>query len=263
MTLDENQLLSEILTRLSTSGDLLHIGFDEIRQWPDGLLNALEKAGLLIQDVQAQSLQCDGCEHGCIMPVTFTEDAMRAFIVCDHPEQQDYMGRIAVSLSRLNQWQLRTQQVAAVLARLLGFDAKPQYKNETIGYILGLLKGKNGRRSAVLALNPLSVIINQRSILVNELLYVEDGQLVIDALSINDALNANPLSNGKSYTTNTDKRQSRKLVTQAMYADWQDAYKTLKQDNPKKTDTWIANQISRMPIGKNKDPETIRKNMKN
>lgn len=263
MTLDENQLLSEILTRLSTTGDLLHIGFDEIQQWPDGLLNTLEKAGLLIQDVQPQSLQCDGCEHCCIMPVTFTEDATRAFIVCDHPEHQDYMGRIAVNLSRLNQWQLSIKQVASVVARLLGFDAKPQYKNETTCYLLGMLKGKKGRRAAVLALNPLSVIINQRSILVNELLYVEDGQLVIDALRINDALNAKLLSNGKSYTSNTDKQEARKLVTQAMYCDWQDEYKKLKRKNPKQTDSWIARQILKMDIAKGKDVDTIRKNMKN
>jgi hypothetical protein len=71
------------------------------------------------------------------------------------------------------------------------------------------------------------------------------------------------LSNGKSYTPNTDKRETRKLVSQAMYSNWQDEYKKLKRKNPKQSDSWIANQISKMDIAKDKDVETIRKNMKN
>ncbi|BCA93900.1 hypothetical protein TUM19329_02610 [Legionella antarctica] len=263
MTLDENQLLSEALTRLSTVGDSLNVGFDEVQQWPSSLLNTLEQARLLVKDVQAQSLQCTGCEYGCFMPVAFTEDTLRAFIVCDHPEQQEQMGRIAVSLARLNQWQLNIKQVAAVITKLLGFNAKPQYQNETASYTLGMLNSKKGRRAAVLAINPLSVVINQRSILVSELLYVEDSQLVIDTLRINDALNANPLSKSKVYTANSDKQQTRKLATQAMYGDWQDQYKKLKRENPKQSDSWISKQISKMAMGKGKDSETIRRNMKN
>jgi len=263
MTLDENQILSDILTRLSTIGDSLRIGFDEIQQWPSGLLNTLEQAGLLIRDVQAQSLQCDGCEYGCIMPVTFTEDAMRAFIVCDHPEQQDYMGRVAVSLSRLNQWQLSTKRVATVVAQLVRMEAKPIYQAKTDSYALGMLKSTKGRRPAVLTLNPLSVVINHRSMLVSELLYVEDAQLLIDVLRINDALKASPSNNDKPYTPNIDKRQVRKLATQAMYVDWQDQYKKLKRENSKKSDVWISVQISKMDIAKGREPEAIRRKMKN
>jgi hypothetical protein len=263
MTLDENQLLGEVLTRLSTAGDSLRLGFDEVTQWPSSLLNTLEQTKLLVKDVQAQSLQCVGCEYECFMPVVFTEDTLRAFIVCDHPEQQDHMGRIAVSLSRLNQWQFNTKQVAAVIAKLLGIEAKPLYQPETGSYVLGMLKGTKGRRAAVLTLNPLSVVINQRSILVSELLYVEENQLVIDTLRINDVLNANPLSKSKSYTPDSDKQQARKLATQAMHGDWQDQYGKLKRVNPKQSDTWVSIQISRMDIAKGKSPETIRKNMKN
>jgi hypothetical protein len=129
MQLDENQLLNEILTRFGTVADALSFGFDEVQHWPSSLLNILEESKLLVKDVPAQSLQCDGCEYGCFMPVVFTEDARRVFIVCDHPEQQDYMGRIAVNLSRLNQWLLTTKQMASVIAKLLDFDTKPQYQN--------------------------------------------------------------------------------------------------------------------------------------
>ena len=142
MTLDENQLLSDVLTRLSTVGDSLSLGFDEVQQWPSGLLNTLEKVRLLVKDVQAQSLQCTGCEYGCFMPVVLTEDALRAFIVCDHPEQQNHMGRIAVGLPQLNQWQLNTKQVAAVITKLLGVDSKPLYHSGKGSYTLGTLKPK-------------------------------------------------------------------------------------------------------------------------
>ncbi|MDP1615256.1 MAG: hypothetical protein Q8L68_05605, partial [Methylococcales bacterium] len=139
MPLNANQLLNEMLTRLSSVADSLILGFDELQHWPSGLLNTLEQSKLLVKDVQAQSLQCDGCEYGCFMPVVFAEDACRAFIVCDHPEQQEYMGRVAVNLSRLNQWRITTRQVASVVAKLLGFDDKPQYQNETANYTLGTL----------------------------------------------------------------------------------------------------------------------------
>jgi hypothetical protein len=153
--------------------------------------------------------------------------------------------------------------VAAVIAKLLGIGAKPLYKPDTDNYTLGMLKGTKGRCAAVLALKPLSLIINQRSILVSELLYIEDFQLVIDTLKINDALNSSPLSKGKAYTPSSDKQQARKLATQAMYADWHDQYKKLKREHRKKSDSWISIQISRMDIAKDKSAETIRKNMKN
>lgn len=263
MTLDENQLLSDVLTRLSTVGDSISLSFDEVEQWPSGLLNTLEQAGLLVKDVQAQSLECTGCEYGCFMPVAFTNNNLRAFIVCDHPDQQDHMGRIAVSLSRLNQWQLKTKQVATVVAKLLGVEVKPLYQAKTGSYSLGMLKSPKGRRAVVLTPTPLSLVINQRSVLVSELLYIEANHLVIDSLKIDDLLHAKSLSKGKAYNPDSDKQQARKLATQAMHGDWQDQYRKLKQKHPTKSDVWISSQISRMAIGKGKSAETIRKNMKN
>lgn len=262
MTLDENQLLSDVLTRLSTVGDSITLSFDEVEQWPSDPLNTLEQAGLLVKDVQAQSLECTGCEHGCFMPVAFTNNNLRAFIVCDHPEQQDHMGRIAVSLSRLTQWQLNTKQVATVVAKLLGVEAKPLYQAKTGTYSLGMLKSPKGRRAAVLVPAPLSIALNERSVLISELLYIEANRLVIDSFKIDDVLHSKPLSKGKVYTANSDKQQDRKLATQAMYRDWQDQYKKLKREHPTKSDTWISLHISKMAIGKGKSPETIRKNMK-
>ena len=47
-----------------------------------------------------------------------------------------------------------------------------------------------------------------------------------------------------------------------MYASWQKEYRKLKRIRPRRTDSWYAQQISKMDIGQNRDSETIRKNMK-
>ena len=257
-----NQLLADLLGRLSVTAKPVMIDFDEVQAWPSSAFEGLVKAKLLLKDVQAQSLECMGCENQCCMPVVFTEDAQRAFIVCDHPDQQEYMGRIAVKLPRLQQWQLSAKSVAAVIARLLGADAKPVYLNESASYQLGMLQSSKGRRPAVLSVQPLSLAINQQSIAVNELLYFDGGVLLIDQLKIDDILSAKRASTGKVYTSNTTKREARKLATQAMYKDWQDEYQQLKQKHPKKPDTWYSERIAKMAIAKDRDSETIRKIMK-
>jgi hypothetical protein len=262
MMFDENQLLGDVLIRLSSSGRSLNLGYDEIEQWPSGFVNLLEQGGLLIRTVKAQSLECTGCEYRCFMPVVFADDALRAFIVCDNHEQQEHVGRINVDLMRLQQWELNINQVAVVLTKLLGIESKPVYEAKTGGYILGVLKGAKGRRTAALVPNPLSVIINQHMILVNELLYIEEGILLIDMVRINDSLSANSLGKGKPYSPNTDRQQARKMATLAMYDDWKDECRKLEKLHPNKPDTWIAKKISKMPIAKGRSEGTIRKKMK-
>jgi len=261
--MDDNQVLAELLERISNSSKPVNLGFDEVQKWQGGLLERFVKAKLLSKTVQTSSLECMGCEHQCFMQVVFAEDKQRAFIVCDHPEKQGFMGRIAIGLPSLDQWQLSAKNVAAVIARLLGFDTKPVYLNESASYQLGMLKNSKGRRPAVLSVQPLSLAINQQSIAVNELLYFDGGVLLIDQLKIDDILSAKRASTGKVYTSNTTKREARKLATQAMYKDWQDEYQRLKKQHPDKSDEWFAYQISKMPMAKNRSSGRIRKMMKN
>lgn len=58
-----------------------------------------------------------------------------------------------------------------------------------------------------------------------------------------------------------DCTQARTLATQAMYADWHDEYLRLKKKHPNKSNSWISQQIAKLPIAQGKDSETIRKNM--
>lgn len=64
------------------------------------------------------------------------------------------------------------------------------------------------------------------------------------------------------YNPSTFRREARKLDTQAKYQKLQNAYKKLRGKHPEKSDRWCAIQISKMPIGKEFQQETIRKKMK-
>lgn len=70
-----------------------------------------------------------------------------------------------------------------------------------------------------------------------------------------------PLSSNQ-YKPSIARREVNKLDTQTRHKGWQKAYRELKRKNPNKSDNWCALQIAKMPIGKGKSQETIRKNMK-
>jgi hypothetical protein len=185
----------------------------------------------------------------------------RAFVVCEDAEMQSQMGRITVPLVRLRQWQGSVKQLAKVIAEMLELKDKIQFSTHQAVINFGMLKGQNGRRHVSLNCADLSLEINQHTVPVGEVLYFDVKQLVIDRHKIYELLNSEVLSKGKKYTPSISKREARKLATQAMYQDWKDAYLSLIDEHPNKTDRWYATKIAKMEIAKNKDAETIRKNM--
>jgi len=260
--MNNTQVLASLIDHVNASDKPATIGWDEVAQWQDESLKHFVKLGLLVKDVNTQSLECVGCEHHCTMDVVLTEDAKRAFIVCDHPDMQSQMGRIQVPLERLKQWQASTKQFAGVVARLLGVETKPEYNKESACYKLGLLQSDKGRRWAILHTQPLRLVINGYTVPVIDLLYFNDNELAIDVLRIESLLDLTAIDTGKAYTPNISKQEARKLATQAMRQNWRDEYKSLKRKYPEKTDDWYSMQISRLPIANGRSTETIRKNMK-
>jgi len=261
--MDNSQALIALIGSINASGKPVHLGWDKVKQWQEGVLESFIAVGLLVKDVSAKSLQCAGCEHHCFMDVLFAnDDSERAFIVCDHPEMQSQMGRISVPLARLQQWQSSPKYLAGVISGLLGFEAKPDYQKSSASYKLGMLKGGNGRRWVMLNTHPLTLEINRHAVPVMELLYFEQGVLTIDQSRIDELVNAASKDTGKAYIPDVSKQEARKLATQAMYQDWNDEYIRLKQKHPDKRDTWCSMQIAKMAIAQGKDSETIRKNMK-
>jgi hypothetical protein len=60
----------------------------------------------------------------------------------------------------------------------------------------------------------------------------------------------------------TVRREARKLTTQAMYKQWNKAYRAAVKDRPNMSAIWYSQHIARMSIAKNRNAETIRKHMK-
>lgn len=257
--MDSNQALTTLIEHVSASDKPFSLGWDEIQQWQGGVLAGFVMAGLLAKDVKAQSLECVGCEQHCFMPIYQTDDAQRAFIVCDDPDRQSQMGRINVSLERLQQWQASHRQFAGVVAGLLGIESKPVYQKESANYKLGMLKSSRGRCWVCLTVQPLALEINRHAISLNDLLYFDGDELAIDEPRIDELLNSASSDTGKAYTPDVSRRETRKLATQAMYQDWHDENLRLKKQNPHQNKTWRSLKISRMGIAKGKSAGTIRK----
>ncbi len=264
MTLDD--VLKEILDHLPVTDHVAVIGWDIVQQWPVDTIARLKQAGILKTAPSAQSITCNACEKHCFMDVfTLTSHdvaSIRAFIVCDDAEMQSQIGRVRIPLERLQQWQASHRQLAGVVAGLLGIESKPIYQKESANYKLGMLKSSRGRRWVCLTAQSLVLEINRHAISLNDLLYFDGDELVIDELRIDELLNSVPSDTDKTYAPNVSKREARKLATQAMYQDWHDEYLKLKRKHPRKTDRWYSMQIAKLSLAQGKDSETIRKNMK-
>lgn len=61
---------------------------------------------------------------------------------------------------------------------------------------------------------------------------------------------------------NPSRREVRKKATLAKHKKWQKAYQDLKKQHPDQSDRWYSIKISRMEVGRNNSPDTIRKHMK-
>lgn len=261
--MDNNQALDAVIARLDALGNSASLKWDEVQQWPEGVLNSLVSNGLLTKGVNANSLQCTGCENHCFMNVVLADDeSKRAFIVCDHPEMQSQMGRINVPAERLKQWQCSPKHLALVIADLLGFESKPEYQKEVGNFKLGMLKGVKGRCWVVLQTQPLVLVVNRHSVPLVEILYFEGDALQLDKLKIDELVDGRPQGSDKVYVPNVSKREANKLQTQVMYQDWRDEYQKLLKTHRKKGDVWISKQIEKLPIANGRSAGRIRKMMK-
>lgn len=261
-----NDVLVDLLGNLRLTDHSILIDWDTTQQWPDSALDTFLRLGILSSASSAQSLQCHGCEKHCFMDVISLTDKnpklTRAFIVCDDPEMQHQIGRVNIPLERLKQWQCSIQQLAEVIANLLGLEDKITVNSNQHHIKLGMLKAGKGRRWITLNISDLSLAINTYTKPVDELLYFEDEQLLIDLDSINDLLNREPITKDKIYIPSSDNREKKKLETQAMYEDWNDAYFQLQKDYPNQSKSSCATKIAKMSIAQGRDAGTIRRNLK-
>lgn len=258
-----NHALIDVLEHIASSDKPVVIDYDTAQKWQSGALESFLRLGIISPASKAHSIECKGCENHCFMDVVTQkyDSVTRAFVVCEDAEMQSQIGRIPIPLEHLKQWQSSTKHLANVISHFLDLDDSSEQTIQN-KIRLGMMTSSKGRRWVSLQFEPLSLEINQYSIPINELLYFEDEQLLIDRLRVDDLLERAPQSNIKGYTPSTDKRDLKKLQTQAMYKDWNDEYLRLKKEKSGRTDTWCSIQIAKMDIAQGKDSETIRKNMK-
>lgn len=255
--------LNDLLSAVESSKAQTMFGYDTVQQWQEGVLSALLSQGLLRKATVADALECRGCEEHCISDVLVrTNDVeSRAHIVCEVPERQAEMGLVSVPLERLQQWQSSPAMVARFIADALGLDAEISTPKKTT-LRLGMLPGPHGRRwVSLLLVDTLTLEVGQQPIPVTELLFVNNGSVVLDEQRVQGILSLEADSVSRPYAPNTDKQEARKQATEAMRQDWKDAHEQLQTQNPGKTKRWYSIHIARLPVAQGRDAETIRRRL--
>lgn len=263
--INHNDPLQVVLERLGCADPAKGAFFfwDEVKDWPAGALDLLVTSGLLQPAQPMTTIECDGCEEKCIMPVVVypaQEDKPgRAFIVCDKPVD---MGRIGVSFDRMKQWQCNIDAVCGFIAVSLGLRRSGTWSASANLWEIGVAKGD--KRSQMLCLQAngvLALVAGNNSVPLAELIECHNDAYSLNAGMIRQLVDAATTADNR-YTPSNARREARKLNTLAMYEGWQKAYRDLKKKNPKKSDTWCSLQLEKMEIAKGRNAETIRKHMK-
>jgi len=179
MTLDD--VLRELIGCLNTRDDCV-VGWEQARQWPKGAMEIFQKAGWLKATAPADTIECPGCEESCFMPVQFSPapagQAAAAFVACDVRSE---MGKVAVPLARLQQWQLSQAQIARWISNALNLRSKPEKDATSATFKLGTIRGKERLAELRLDLNePISLKASGHMLPLSEITFIAAGQPDID-----------------------------------------------------------------------------------
>ena len=257
--------LNHLLVCLEQAEGNVVLGMDVVEVWDAADIECLVQAGLLKNAGRAQSVVCPGCEHRCLSDVQASASnsgSLRAFVICEMPDMQAEMGRVAINPDRLRQWRATPQMLANFLSRKLRLDGEGPWPEQPKSIPIGMLAGPKGRRWVTLHLSPLSLEINGHRVPLNELLFEYEDQIELDSARVPEMLAREASAKDKAYSTNTDAREARKRETEAMRQDWRDEHRNLVEKRPGKSKRWYSNQIARMPIARGRDAETIRRQLR-
>ena len=174
--------LIELLERVGAGhGAAVLISEHVLGQWPSAAVSAMRAQGLLTKASPASSAVCPGCERECVMPVQTLSDTMRApeaFVVCD---KRSDINRVAVPVSRLEQWQASGASIAKLLAGLLGLRRPGASGADTTRWEIGRLKGaKLSSHLVLLADGKLSLALAGHSIALTDVLGLEGDRFTVD-----------------------------------------------------------------------------------
>lgn len=256
--------LIELLGRVGANqGTAVLINDDELSLWPGTAVAAMKAQKLLAKARPASSAICPGCERDCVMPVHVLpaggNRAARAFISCD---KRDDVSRVPVPTERLTQWQCNTNGVCEFVADSLGLRRSDQRSDSAGLWNIGIATGNKRSQLLCLQADGVLVLVAGNNVLpLAELIDHHDGAYLLDGAMIRQLVDAATTADNR-YTPSNAKREARKLDTQAMYADWQKAYRALVKTRRNMSDVWYSQQIAKMDIALGRDAGTIKKNMK-
>ena len=113
-----SELLALLLDRSDRTGDAGIVIADDLVEAPDDALRMLKTNGWLMPTGPAVTVWCDGCDESHAEVPTLIrrsdQEPPRAYITCPT------VGRVAVDLERLRQWQPDANAIARSVAELLG-----------------------------------------------------------------------------------------------------------------------------------------------
>jgi hypothetical protein len=257
------EALIELLDRVGANhGAAVLVNDDELRQWPSEAVKAMKSQRLVTKARPAASVICPGCEQECVMPVHTVPATTRSavsFIVCD---KRSDINRVPLSAGRLIQWQCDAELVCGFVAARLGVRRSDRQTANADLWEIGVATGnKRGQMLCLQANGGLTLVVGGNRVPLAELIAFCDGQYSLDGAMVRRMVDAATTADNR-YTPSQAKREARKLKTQELHSSWQKKYRELKRSKPGKPDTWYAQQIAKMDIAQQRDPETIRKNMK-
>lgn len=120
MTWGHRKVLAAILDRVAEQGDQSEATFlfEEVENWPNGVLQALMAAKLICQAPPVDVITCLGCEERCRRPITMVtsadQDHHRAMTSC---HQFADRGPFSHDLKHLMRWTSRRELVARFVRR--------------------------------------------------------------------------------------------------------------------------------------------------
>jgi hypothetical protein len=255
--------LVELLARVGASQDAaVLLSHHELNQWPDAAVTALKAQRLLVKAQPAASAICPGCERGCVMPVHTRIHPSRgavSFIDCD---KRSDVSRVDVPVERLEQWRCTTDAVGGFIAASLGLRPSDKRRPTSADFIeIGMASG--AKRSQMLCLQTdgeLMLVAGGNRLPLSDLVAYRTGAYSLDSARVGQLIDAATTADNR-YTPSNAKREARKVDTQAMYKDWQKAYRELKKKRKDMSETWYSQQIAKMDIAKRRSARTIKKNM--
>lgn len=255
--------LIELLARVGTNdGATVSVSEHELKQWPDAAVAAMKRQGLLLKGPAGKSAVCPECEDACLMPVHVVsrgDEPPTAYIVCD---TRSDVGRVEVSLDRLQQWQCSPEMICAFVAATIGLRQSDKRRPASADFLeIGIATGN--KRSQMLCLQTggeLMLVAGGNALPLADLVAYHPGAYSLDSARVAQLVDAATTADNR-YTPSNAKREARKVATQAMYKDWQKAYRALLKKHPNMSETWYAQQIAKLPVAKDRNAGTIKKNM--